>query len=68
MLHQLAARVHSRAVIGREVWRKRLARRHEDDGLESIEVVVLSVVALGIVIALGAAIKALVLKYQAQLG
>ncbi|MFI9484898.1 hypothetical protein ACIG47_00785 [Promicromonospora sp. NPDC052451] len=44
-------------------------RAGEDDaGLESIEVVVLSVVGLGIAIALGAAIKGLVDRYMAQLG
>jgi hypothetical protein len=40
----------------------------DDAGLESIEVVVLSVVGLGIAIALGAAIKGLVDSYMAQLG
>ena len=52
--------------------RRRLAagRAGEPDeaGLESIEVVVLSVVGLGIAIALGAAIKGLVDRYMAQLG
>ncbi|MFD2027391.1 hypothetical protein [Promicromonospora aerolata] len=49
--------------------RRRLAADSEDDaGLESIEVVVLSVVGLGIAIALGAAIKGLVDRYMAQLG
>ncbi|MFD2793991.1 hypothetical protein ACFS27_10580 [Promicromonospora vindobonensis] len=52
--------------------RRRLAasRSGEPDeaGLESIEVVVLSVVGLGIAIALGAAIKGLVDRYMAQLG
>lgn len=52
--------------------RDRLAARRssepEDAGLESIEVVVLSVVGLGIAIALGAAIKGLVDRYMAQLG
>ncbi|MCP2265173.1 hypothetical protein ACFQHV_18405 [Promicromonospora thailandica] len=44
-------------------------RAGEDEaGLESIEVVVLSVVGLGIAIALGAAIKGLVDRYMAQLG
>jgi hypothetical protein len=40
----------------------------DEAGLESIEVVVLSVVGLGIAIALGAAIKGLVDRYMAQLG
>ncbi|GAB2490751.1 hypothetical protein GCM10027063_34960 [Promicromonospora xylanilytica] len=52
--------------------RRRLAaeRSGEPDeaGLESIEVVVLSVVGLGIAIALGAAIKGLVDRYMSQLG
>ncbi|MFD6443662.1 MULTISPECIES: hypothetical protein [unclassified Promicromonospora] len=39
----------------------------DDAGLESIEVVVLSVVGLGIAIALGAAIKGLVDEYMSQL-
>ncbi len=50
--------------------RRRLAagRAGEPDeaGLESIEVVVLSVVGLGIAIALGAAIRALVERYMGQ--
>lgn len=52
--------------------RRRLAARRagepEDAGLESIEVVVLSVVGLGIAIALGAAIRGLVERYMSQLG
>ena len=52
--------------------RRRLAagRAGEPDkaGLESIEVVVLSVVGLGIAILLGAAIRDLVTRYMAQLG
>ncbi|MFC8796258.1 hypothetical protein ACFT2C_00870 [Promicromonospora sp. NPDC057138] len=52
--------------------RRRLAagRDGEPDeaGLESIEVVVLSVIGLGIAIALGAAIQGLVRRYMAQLG
>ena len=51
--------------------RRRLAARRtgepDDAGLESIEVVVLSVVGLGIAIALGAAIKGLVDRYMSQL-
>ncbi|MFI2487274.1 hypothetical protein ACH47X_10220 [Promicromonospora kroppenstedtii] len=50
--------------------RRRLADRAgepDDAGLESIEVVVLSVVGLGIAIALGAAIKGLVDRYMSQL-
>jgi len=52
--------------------RRRLAagRAGEPDeaGLESIEVVVLSVVGLGIAIGLGVAIRGLVERYMAQLG
>jgi hypothetical protein len=52
--------------------RRRLAAGRDgepdDAGLESIEVVVLSVVGLGIAIALGAAIRALVQQYMGQLG
>ncbi|GAB3166127.1 hypothetical protein GCM10027059_24740 [Myceligenerans halotolerans] len=52
--------------------RARLAARRQglpdDAGLESIEVVVLSVVGLGIAIALGAAINTLVQSYMTQLG
>lgn len=52
--------------------RARLAARRQglpdDAGLESIEVVVLSVVGLGIAIALGAAINSLVQNYMGQLG
>jgi hypothetical protein len=52
--------------------RRRLAagRAGEPDeaGLESIEVVVLSVVGLGIAVALGLAIRGLVERYMAQLG
>jgi hypothetical protein len=52
--------------------RRRLAagRAGEPDeaGLESIEVVVLSVVGLGIAVALGFAIEGLVNRYMAQLG
>jgi hypothetical protein len=52
--------------------RRRLAagRSGEPDesGLESIEVVVLSVVGLGIAVALGLAIRGLVERYMAQLG
>lgn len=52
--------------------RRRLAagRAGEPDeaGLESIEVVVLSVVGLGIAIGLGMAIDGLVKRYMAQLG
>jgi hypothetical protein len=52
--------------------RRRLDARHagepDEAGLESIEVVVLSVVGLGIAVALGAAIKGLVDRYMAQLG
>ncbi len=48
--------------------RRRLADRRagepEEEGLESIEIVVLSVVGLGIAIALGAAIKGLVDRYM----
>ncbi|MCF4120409.1 hypothetical protein L1785_05400 [Antribacter sp. KLBMP9083] len=54
-----------------ELRARRAARRAgspDDEGLESIEVVVLSVVGLGIVIALGAAIKALVDRYMEGLG
>lgn len=40
----------------------------DDAGLESIEVVVLSVVGLGIAVALGLAIRGLVERYMAQLG
>ena len=50
--------------------RRRLSDRAgepDDAGLESIEVVVLSVVGLGIAIALGAAIKGLVDRYMSQL-
>jgi len=51
--------------------RRRLAagRDGEPDeaGLESIEVVVLSVIGLGIAVALGAAIQGLVRRYMAQL-
>lgn len=52
--------------------RARLAARREglpeDAGLESIEVVVLSVVGLGIAIGLGAAINTLVQSYMDDLG
>jgi hypothetical protein len=52
--------------------RRRLAAGRDgepdDAGLESIEVVVLSVVGLGIAVALGAAIRALVQRYMGQLG
>jgi hypothetical protein len=51
--------------------RRRLAagRAGEPDeaGLESIEVVVLSVIGLGIAVALGAAIRTLVTQYMSQL-
>ena len=51
--------------------RRRLAASRtggpDEAGLESIEVVVLSVVGLGIAIGLGAAINALVNEYMAQL-
>jgi hypothetical protein len=52
-------------------FRRRLAARRageEEAGLESIEVVVLSVVGLGIAILLGAAIRGLVERYMSQLG
>lgn len=58
-----ARRAHLRARIA--------ARREglpEDAGLESIEVVVLSVVGLGIAIGLGAAINTLVQSYMSSLG
>lgn len=51
--------------------RRRLAATRSDEpdeaGLESIEIVVLSVVGLGIAVALGAAIRALVERYMSQL-
>ena len=51
--------------------RRRLEARRagepDDAGLESIEVVVLSVIGLGIAVALGAAIQGLVRRYMAQL-
>jgi len=50
--------------------RRRLADRREgadEAGLESIEIVVLSVIGLGIAIGLGAAINTLVTGYMAQL-
>jgi hypothetical protein len=51
--------------------RRRLAAGRDgepdDAGLESIEIVVLSVIGLGIAIALGAAINTLVRGYMAQL-
>lgn len=65
MFHRVAAQAHTRALKFREALERRAAGRRDDDGLESIEVVVLSVVGLGIVVALGAAIKALVTRYQA---
>lgn len=66
MFHSLAAHLSTWTTKTTEAVRDR-ARGREDDGLESIEVVVLSVVGLAIVIALGAAIKALVERYQSQL-
>jgi hypothetical protein len=56
-----SAELRRRLVAGR-------AGEPDEAGLESIEVVVLSVVGLGIAIALGAAIKGLVDRYMAQLG
>ncbi|HEV6951947.1 MAG TPA: hypothetical protein VKY86_01735 [Promicromonospora sp.] len=76
-LRAAAARGHVDALNTRFVERSAELRRRldarrageaEEAGLESIEVVVLSVVGLGIAIALGAAIKGLVDRYMAQLG
>ena len=76
-LRAAEARGHVDALSGRFVaqsaeLRRRLASRRagepDDAGLESIEVVVLSVVGLGIAVALGAAIRALVQRYMARLG
>jgi hypothetical protein len=51
--------------------RRRLESRRagepDEAGLESIEVVVLSVIGLGIAVALGAAIKGLVDRYMARI-
>lgn len=76
-LHAAAARGHVDALNTRFAERSAELRRRlaagrdgepDDAGLESIEVVVLSVIGLGIAIALGAAIQGLVRRYMAQLG
>lgn len=59
-LAERSAELRRRLTAGR-------AGEPDDAGLESIEVVVLSVVGLGIAIALGAAIRALVDEYMSQL-
>lgn len=64
MFHSAAARATTWSTKAKETMQR---HAHNDDGLESIEVVVLSVVGLGIVIALGVAIKALVEHYQGKL-
>jgi hypothetical protein len=75
-LHAAAARDRVDALNTRFAERSAELRRRlaagrdgepDDAGLESIEVVVLSVVGLGIAIALGAAIRALVERYMGQL-
>ncbi|WP_125775608.1 hypothetical protein [Antribacter gilvus] len=63
----VAERIAARSAELRRRLAARRAGTREDEGLESIEVVVLSVVGLGIVTALGIAIKALVDRYMAQL-
>jgi hypothetical protein len=75
-LHAAAARGRVDALNTRFAERSAELRRRlaagrdgepDDAGLESIEVVVLSVIGLGIAIALGAAIQGLVRRYMAQL-
>ncbi|WP_419704895.1 hypothetical protein [Promicromonospora sp. NFX87] len=75
-LHAAAARGRVDALNTRFAERSAELRRRlaagrdgepDDAGLESIEVVVLSVIGLGIAVALGAAIQGLVRRYMAQL-
>lgn len=75
-LHAAAARGRVDALNTRFAERSAELRRRlaagrdgepDDAGLESIEVVVLSVIGLGIAVLLGGAIRALVTQYMAQL-
>jgi hypothetical protein len=76
-LHAAAARgrvddLNTRFVERSAELRRRLEARRagepDEAGLESIEVVVLSVVGLGIAIGLGVAIRGVVDRYMSQLG
>ena len=71
MFLRISAHAHTTLIKARESMQGRITRRLRgrtgEEGLEAIEVVVLSVIALGIVIALGAAIVALVKNYMGDL-
>lgn len=67
-IDDLNARFMDRSAELRVRLASRRAGEPDEAGLESIEVVVLSVVGLGIAVALGAAIRALVQRYMGRLG
>jgi hypothetical protein len=66
MIHKAAAHLTTWKTKSREAIERR-ARGADDDGLEAIEVVVLSAVGLAAAIALGVVIKAVIERYSAQL-